>query len=997
MFRIGFLLSSLSLCVLAVLPVPLRAQEGDTALGSAIQSLSSLDELQRILEEAEEPLTTEQVAALEPLLEPGTQRGVLLDPVVGERASEVLTDAQRNAVLWAEASRTLMEEGLPGLRQQLATANVPSLTFDQETQIRSTYDAHMRALDDLLEANGGDRAAIASEIRELQDQLFLASLKFLNPVQRTAFAGSMSAVDLAALNSDLPEDPNELQEYLNDLRSPAGGNFGNNNSGNFNGGNFSGGNRGGGNRNGGGRGGGGGNFNGFSSGGTLNRDEIAEIRMNENSFTAEQSNPGRSQTIIRRGGAGTYTGNLTFNFYDESLDARNAFADARPPYQRRNFSGNLSGPIIRDRVTLRFEGMHNEAEDGDNLQALTPTGLRSDAISRPAHQRRYNISSTAQLTENNVLNVSFNRFRRKNERNDVGQEGLPEQGSTNQQEVREFNVGETSVLSLRWANEVNFQGRAGSQDNIPDTPNTPQVYVQGTLRTGGSTSDSHTQFRNYNFDDLLMYTGNAWNIRTGYAGSYSRNDSESRTNFNGTFTFSTLYDYCGAVDPNFLQVGCQAERDRVLALDPTAVPEPATKYEVNQGDPILNTSQFQSATFLQTDWRARPELTLSFGVRYEWQTNLEDHNNIDPRFGWAYALGADTVLRGGTGIFHDRLDQNEIRNLMRFDGTRQQSLVISNPSWPDPFATSGGGTVSVPSDRRVWVGDLAAPYSWHNEVTIETTLDSGVVLTGSYGYVRGIRLYRERNINAPLPQCMATMPNSLLTSGDKDAQYEFARLCRPFPDEGNITQLESTGTSTDNRIRLGFRHRMSFLNVNGSYEFSSNYDDVSTPVSSYNQDAEWGPSGARHRVDASVNVRLPFNVNADTGFNWRSGSPYTLRTGSDNNFDTETNDRPIDPLTGIMVPRNSLLGPGSFVVDLQFSKSVQLRSDRVEVEGGPIAGGGYYGQRTGVRMTIQANISNLLNKVNFQNPSGVQSSPFFGQYTRADDARKVSMQVRFDF
>ena len=47
----------------------------------------------------------------------------------------------------------------------------------------------------------------------------------------------------------------------------------------------------------------------------------------------------------------------------------------------------------------------------------------------------------------------------------------------------------------------------------------------------------------------------------------------------------------------------------------------------------------------------RNDLTLSFGARFEWQENLEDSNNLDPRFGFAYSLGSNTVLRGGTGVF----------------------------------------------------------------------------------------------------------------------------------------------------------------------------------------------------------------------------------------------------------------------------------------------------------------------------------------------------------
>jgi hypothetical protein len=245
---------------------------------------------------------------------------------------------------------------------------------------------------------------------------------------------------------------------------------------------------------------------------------------------------------------------------------------------------------------------------------------------------------------------------------------------------------------------------------------------------------------------------------------------------------------------------------------------------------------------------------------------------------------------------------------------------------------------------------------------------------------------------------MAMMPDSLRESDDSDAQYEFARLCRPLPDQGIITQVDSTGSSADHRLRFGFRQRLSFVNINANYDFSSNYDDISDPVDNYDQDIEWARSGARHGLGASVNFRLPLNISADTNFDWSSGSPYTLQTGDDDNFDTSSNDRPVDPLTGAMVSRNSLTGPGFFEVGMRFSTAVQLRSDAVEAgEGGPIASDGYYGQRTGLRMTIQADVRNLLNKVNFQNPSGVVSSPFFGEYTRSRDARSVQLQVRFNF
>ena len=138
---------------------------------------------------------------------------------------------------------------------------------------------------------------------------------------------------------------------------------------------------------------------------------------------------------------------------------------------------------------------------------------------------------------------------------------------------------------------------------------------------------------------------------------------------------------------------------------------------------------------------------------------------------------------------------------------------------------------------------------------------------------------------------------------------------------------------------------------------------------------------------------MPWNVNANTIFNWSSGDPYTLQTGTDANQDTSTNDRPPG------IPRNSLTGPGFFEVGFNLSKAITLRSDGSELAqaGGPVGSDGFYGQRTGLRMTLTAQVENLLNNVNYQSISGVIASPFFGRPTRAREPRRVTLTARFDF
>ena len=960
------------------------AQQG-TGLDEALpQDFDGLEKIRDVLQEAEFPLSQEQEQALQPIVDSRreSQRGAVIEGVRRD-AADILPPDQDGVLLRVEAGRILLADGVEGLRALLAQAEAPALTFDQETQVQAVYEAHERALQQLLQEESVGPDAVEAEKRTLEEQLLLASLKFLNPAQRVALVGSVAAEALAS-NSDLPEDEDELREYLGDLRSPAGGGGGSD---------FG---------RGGGRGGGGGGgivIDGFGGGRMPNRDEIQEIRINENAFTAEQSEQSRGRTeIITRGGTGRFNGDVTFDFADESLDARDVFAATRPPYQQRNFETNVSGPIIRNRLTLTFSMNYNTNEDGNTLTAITPDGLINDAITNPRLNRGFTTRATAQLNENNVLNFSYTYGKNDRENNGVGGFGLPEQGSNSFWNNFNFQVKETSVLSRSFNNEARFRVGGFTNENRPITV-APHITVTDSFRSGGSTRNSENDTRNYEFGDLLMYTGQRLSLKMGFEGEYASDFSISRNNFNGSFTFSRL--------------DCDPKNE-----DPCAgafVAGRPIRYSVNQGVPELDVTQFEMAVFVQSDFRLTPSFTMGFGLRHERQTNLNDGNNFDPRLGFAYSLGRSTVIRGGSGIFHQRFNLFQVKELIRLDGTRQRTLTIRNPAYPDPFLSGDGGVVRVPSSVSVRAEDLAAPYTWNNEFSIETTFSQGLVLTGSYRFVRGIHLHRTRNLNAPLDITSSVARScrpEQLTEPDESGNP--ATCVRPDPARGNISQLESTGVSNNHNLRVGFRQRFSTININGNYNFSSNYNDVSGgfgdggdfggrgggggrgPADNYDLDSEWGRFGARHRFNSSVNFRLPWNTNANTSFQWNTGNPYSLQTGEDDNQDTNTNDRPPG------VPRNSLAGPGFFQVGLNLSKTVQLISDSVEAggaggRGGAAAGGGYYGRRTGVRMTITARAENLLNNVNFQSFSGVMTSPFFGRATRARDARQIRLFVRFNF
>src|SRR5207253_340452 len=87
----------------------------------------------------------------------------------------------------------------------------------------------------------------------------------------------------------------------------------------------------------------------------------------------------------------------------------------------------------------------------------------------------------------------------------------------------------------------------------------------------------------------------------------------------------------------------------------------AAQFSINTGNPEASVSQFDLGVYGQDDWRVRPNITFSYGVRYEYQTNIHSPLNFAPRAAIAWSPGAANsahppkmVIRAGFGIFYNR-------------------------------------------------------------------------------------------------------------------------------------------------------------------------------------------------------------------------------------------------------------------------------------------------------------------------------------------------------
>jgi hypothetical protein len=671
--------------------------------------------------------------------------------------------------------------------------------------------------------------------------------------------------------------------------------------------------------------------------------KIQQIRVTNNAFNVEtaqasgQSGPtggGARTEVIERGGEGVFHGNFASTFQDEKLNARNPFASNKPPYYERTINANISGPIIRDRLSLNFTVNDNKQENVGTVKAVVLDGPFSLGVTRPTLNRSYDVRSIFQLANAHSLNMGF-QFATKDSKNEnVGDFTLPERASRTKRQNYMVDLREISILSERTVHDVHFTWRKEHSETNPFS-NALAIIVKDAFTSGGAQNRSRTIGNTYEFSNLIYFAGDKLTMRSGFQGLHRREHLVSEDNFFGEFTFSDLASF--------------------RAGKPL-------KYRITCCNPSFDMSQTQASFFSQNDFKLTRTFTLMLGARYQLQTNIHDLNNVDPRIGFAYAIGNATVIRGGAGVFTQWSRFDDIQQFRQLDGKRLYELNIDNPGWPDPFAS---GRVR-PRSRRVVDPGMKAPYYTTPQVTLERSLPGNLFVTVGYDFVRGIKPNRTRDLNAPLP----------------------ATGIRPIPEEGQIVQLQDSGKSWYQHIKASMRQRFSIFNITANYtyvwgrndqEAESRGRDVALPSNSYNLHQDWGNNNSpRHTFNSSVNSRLPLDVYLTTTINARSASFYNITTGKDDNNDGAINDRP----PGLR--KYSEVGPHFFNVSFNFSKAFEMSHSA------PSTG-------SGAQMNVFANLYNAFNMTHLGTPSGVMTSPFFGKSYNATSPREIEVGMRFQF
>lgn len=711
---------------------------------------------------------------------------------------------------------------------------------------------------------------IAAEAQEIQVNETAAGQVNTDP--------SANVGALVLRNEDLdalPDDPDDLQSDLQALAGPAAG---------PNGAQFF--------------------VDGFSGGTLPPKSSIREIRINSNPFSSEFDRPGFGRIeILTKPGTDRFHGGGFFNYGNRIFDSRNPFLTNTPPdYDSKFYSFNLGGPLSK-KSSFFFDFNRRDIADQSLINAtvldssFNPT---VQSIAFPTPQKFWSVSPRLdyQLNATNTLVARYSHSENSNI-GGVGQFSLPTQVTTGNSTNNNVQITETAILGTIAVDETRFQFRKSSTGTTGSGAAGPVINVSQSFTDGASILSNFANTTEWELHNIATMTHGTHTIKAGARLRHTNLDNNSTSNFNGTYTFTTpnVSGACfGSVTS--LDVYRQTrilQSQGVSTADILAQGCGPTSFSLNSGNPLTAVSQFDIGVFVQDDWRFRPNLTISAGLRYEGQNNIGDHADFAPRVAIAWAPGSKggkpgkTVIRTGWGMFYDRFDESSTLSTLRFNGVTQLNYLISstqNAALAIPalayYPLLPPTSALIAQNQAIYKVDPSfhAPYMMQSALGFDRSLPGRTQLSFNFVDTRGVHDQRQRNINAFLPKTF----DPVTRTGT-----------RPFAG-GDLYNYESTGIYKQMQLITNVSNRLnSHLTLQGYYVYNRAHSNVNGfPSNQYDTSLDYGRANfdVRHRGFIGGQVGLPLRVALAPFVTMSSAPPFNITTGTDLNGDNINNDRP---------------------------------------------------------------------------------------------------------
>lgn len=558
---------------------------------------------------------------------------------------------------------------------------------------------------------------------------------------------------------------------------------------------------------------------------------ISEVQVISNQFSAEYGRASGGRINLRtRAGNNRFRGRAFMFFRDDNLNSNswynNSRSIARLPLTEYDPGFTFSGPVRipylyngKDRTffSVAYEYLNVQdttlidaylpqvgnprfpfpASTGgnptcDNSNASACTGATPTAAYVVPYTKSYatpNLAHIAvarvdhKLFKNNDITVGWQFGRRENRRtsgSSVTQ--LEEAFRAKNINSDAINFTDNHVFGSSSVNQFRMQWSRYTPSFQTDDPTVPVVLVSyrdpiangvRTLVAGNSTTSTSLNFadsRNetrWQFQDSFSHIVGRHTLKFGFDAHHVRSETIGLGDQTGTFNFGSVLQFNNNVVTRFRQnFGTRSD--------------------------VVNTYY---GFFANDEMKPWSNVTMSFGVRYERETAVDDNNNFGPRFGiaWDPFKKGKGVIRFGAGIFYNRVllrtvadsIQNSGGDLISFDsqtigtaasdGRRIAILNAISANFPNSYPTidelkslvttacanqstpftcnSGTGFITNVTSRgnplRSVEDDLKIPESYQFNVGFERSIGKDFVFEANYTYNKTAHLWRDSNPNAP--------------------------------------------------------------------------------------------------------------------------------------------------------------------------------------------------------------------------------------------------------
>ncbi len=695
--------------------------------------------------------------------------------------------------------------------------------------------------------------------------------------------------------------------------------------------------------------------------------------------------------VVTKSGTNRLRGDLYGYFRNQRWNAANPLSNTKLPSTQAQYGASLGGPVVRDR-TFFFGNFERRDLNQSGLITITPANLaainqRLDAVGfsglrpttgiypNPVHLSNVLAKVDHQFSARDQFSVRYSLYD-TNSSNSRGAGALNAATASQGVDNADHTLAVSNILTLspRTVNETRGQYTHSDLQAQPSDLAGPSVNISG-VAVFGRLSSSPTGRLNHLVEIVnnLSHQAGAHAFRAG--GNFLYNDTTIQfpRSVRGAYTFSSLANFLSGVYNN-------------------------AGFTQTFGNTVVAQTNPNVGFYVQDEWKVRPSFTLNAGLRYDLQflqTIRTDRNNVSPRAGFAWSPFASrrTVIRGGFGLYYDRVPLRALANALLSSGntttitnTSQLSIAVSPtqagaPVFPNILTVAPpAGLVNFTTMDR----NLQNAYSTQGSIEFEQQLGAKSSFSVAYQRLRGVHLIV--SINQNVPTCVAAGTNN---------------GCRPNPNYANNSQYRSQADSIYNGLHVSFQQRpVRWGSYRISYAYSKSMNNVgefffSSPIDPTNIWRDYGRSDddQRHRVTFNGAINSPMGAAHNawehlthgfqlSGFlQYYSAFPLNITTGV--TTVQGTTGRPI--VNGDFIPRNAGVGNDFFSVNARASRTFAL-TERV-------------------RMEAMAEAFNLLNHRNNLTRNGVfgagtyptNPAATFGQINAVQDPRGIQLALRFRF